>query len=245
MTENNNVIKIVNFKSKIKMFIKSKKMHNIFPESGIIFIHIPKTGGISINNFLSSLKDDNITYENKKKYYFYEELRRLKIASIHGKARDYIKFIDNRLWNRSLKITSIRNPWDLMVSSYYWWLQEGFKFPRCRHMYNDISTMNFNEFITSSYGTNMINDCVGNIEDWIYDHNGKLLLDGLIRLENFEEDFQTLISKFDLKINGLKSLPKLNSTSHKKYQDHYNENTKKIIEKRFDYLIKNYDYKFE
>ena len=72
-----------------------------------------------------------------------------------------------------------------------------------------------------------------------------MLLDGLIRLENFEEDFQTLISKFDLKINGLKSLPKLNSTSHKKYQDHYNENTKKIIEKRFDYLIKNYDYKFE
>ena len=123
------------------MFLKSKNLHNIFPESGIIFIHIPKTGGTSINKFLLNLRNNDVTKEDKKKYYYYEELKRKKISSKHGKARDFKKFIDSNIWSKSFKIASIRNPWALMVSSYHWWLQKGFKFHRCRHMYNDVSNM--------------------------------------------------------------------------------------------------------
>ena len=131
-----------------------------------------------------------------------------------------------------------------MVSSYNWWLQEGYKFQRCRHMYNDICDMSFKEFINSSYGQNMINDCIGNIEDWINDQNGKFILDSLVRLEYFDEDFEKLLKNFNHPIKGFRKLKRLNYTSHKRYQDYYDDNSKKLIERRFNFIIKKYDYKF-
>ncbi len=237
-------MKYLLFKSFIKKIIKSKNVYNIFPESGIIYVHIPKTGGISIKDLLRKLRNPKLTSNEKKKYYLFEELKRKKISSIHGKAKDYIKFIDSHTWNKSIKFASIRNPWNLMVSSYNWWLQEGYKFQRCRHMYNDICDMSFKEFINSSYGQNMINDCIGNIEDWINDQNGKFILDSLVRLEYFDEDFEKLLKNFNHPIKGFRKLKRLNYTSHKRYQDYYDDNSKKMIERRFNFIIKKYDYKF-
>ena len=53
-------------KSLIKKLIKSKHVSNIFPQSGIIFIHIPKTGGTSLRKLLIELEDGNISHEDKK-----------------------------------------------------------------------------------------------------------------------------------------------------------------------------------
>ncbi len=237
-------MKFLQIKPFYRMITKSKNVHNIYPESGIIFVHIPKTGGTSINNFLLNLENPTLSKKNKFKYYYYEELKRLKISSKHGKAKDYKKFIDDDTWNKSLKIASIRNPWDLMLSSYYWWLQFGNKFHRCRHMYNDISQMNFYEFLQSPYGSSMINDCIGNIEDWINDKNGKFILDGLIRLEYFEEDFKKVINKFNLNIKITTKLKKLNSTSHNTYREYYDEYSKKKIFERFKFIIEKYGYSF-
>ena len=91
--------------------------------------------------------------------------------------------MDKKLWDKSFKFTSVRNPWDLMVSSYHWWLQNGNQFPRLRQMYADISIMSFKEYMKSPYGNSMINECVGNVEDWILDKNKNMLLDGLVRME--------------------------------------------------------------
>jgi len=232
------------FKSLIKKWIKSKNVSNIFPEAGIIFIHIPKTGGISLKKLLIGLKDADILDEDKKQYYYVEELKRKKIASIHGKARDYFRIMDKKLWDKSFKFTSVRNPWDLMVSSYHWWLQNGYQFHRLRHMYIDISRMSFKDYIKSPYGNFMINECVGNIEDWVFDADKNMLLDGLVRLENFEEDFSKLINKFNRTFTGLGKLPKMNVSNHRNYKNYYDFETQKLVEKRFKFLIERCGYSF-
>ena len=232
-------------KSITKKLIKSKNVYNIFPESGIIYVHIPKTGGTSIRKLLVNLKNNDVLNNDKKKYYYCEELKRRKISSIHGKARDYLEFIEQDLWSKSLKFASVRNPWDLMVSSYHWWLQNGNKFNRLKNMYLDISKMNFEEYLKSSYGANMINECVGNIEDWFLDKDKNLILDGLVRLEHFENDFLKLIQKSNKKIYNFSDLPKENVTKRKEYQFYYNNHTSLLIEERFKFLIDYCGYKYD
>ena len=232
-------------KSITKKLIKSKNVYNIFPESGIIYVHIPKTGGTSIRKLLVNLKNNDVLDNDKKKYYYSEELKRRKISSIHGKARDYLEFIEQDLWSKSLKFASVRNPWDLMVSSYHWWLQNGNKFDRLKNMYLDISKMNFEEYLKSSYGANMINECVGNIEDWFLDKDKNLILDGLVRLEHFENDFLKLIQKSNKKIYNFSDLPKENVTKRKEYQFYYNNHTSLLIEERFKFLIDYCGYKYD
>tara|TARA_B110000259_G_C14006971_1_gene398224 strand:- start:1077 stop:1799 length:723 start_codon:yes stop_codon:yes gene_type:complete len=232
-------------KSITKKLIKSKNVYNIFPESGIIYVHIPKTGGTSIRKLLVNLKNNDVLNNDKKKYYYSEELKRRKISSIHGKARDYLEFIEQDLWSKSLKFASVRNPWDLMVSSYHWWLQNGNKFDRLKNMYLDISKMNFEEYLKSSYGANMINECVGNIEDWFLDKDKNLILDGLVRLEHFENDFLKLIQKSNKKIYNFSDLPKENVTKRKEYQFYYNNHTSLLIEERFKFLIDYCGYKYD
>jgi len=232
-------------KSITKKLIKSKNVYNIFPESGIIYVHIPKTGGTSIRKLLVNLKNNDVLNNDKKKYYYSEELKRRKISSIHGKARDYLEFIEQDLWSKSLKFASVRNPWDLMVSSYHWWLQNGNKFDRLKNMYLDISKMNFEEYLKSSYGANMINECVGNIEDWFLDKDKNFILDGLVRLEHFENDFLKLIQKSNKKIYNFSDLPKENVTKRKEYQFYYNNHTSLLIEERFKFLIDYCGYKYD
>ena len=232
-------------KSITKKLIKSKNVYNIFPESGIIYVHIPKTGGTSIRKLLVNLKNNDVLNNDKKKYYYCEELKRRKISSIHGKARDYLEFIEQDLWSKSLKFASVRNPWDLMVSSYHWWLQNGNKFNRLKNMYLDISKMNFEEYLKSSYGANMINECVGNIEDWFLDKDKNLILDGLVRLEHFENDFLKLIQKSNKKIYNFSDLPKENVTKRKEYQFYYNNHTSLLVEERFKFLIDYCGYKYD
>ena len=232
-------------KSITKKLIKSKNVYNIFPESGIIYVHIPKTGGTSIRKLLVNLKNNEVLNNDKKKYYYCEELKRRKISSIHGKARDYLEFIEQDLWSKSLKFASVRNPWDLMVSSYHWWLQNGNKFDRLKNMYLDISKMNFEEYLKSSYGANMINECVGNIEDWFLDKDKNFILDGLVRLEHFENDFLKLIQKSNKKIYNFSDLPKENVTKRKEYQFYYNNHTSLLIEERFKFLIDYCGYKYD
>ena len=232
-------------KSITKKLIKSKNVYNIFPESGIIYVHIPKTGGTSIRKLLVNLKNNDVLDSDKKKYYYSEELKRRKISSIHGKARDYLEFIEQDLWSKSLKFASVRNPWDLMVSSYHWWLQNGNKFNRLKNMYLDISKMNFEEYLKSSYGANMINECVGNIEDWFLDKDKNLILDGLVRLEHFENDFLKLIQKSNKKIYNFSDLPKENVTIRKEYQFYYNNHTSLLVEERFKFLIDYCGYKYD
>ena len=95
----------------------STSFDNYFAGLNCHFVHIPKTAGTSIGAFLSglSMKAGEEGSNNN-----YIELKRL---SKHAKAAEIRKVYGCDYWNKLYTFSFVRNPWELMVSSYFWWRQ--------------------------------------------------------------------------------------------------------------------------
>jgi Sulfotransferase family len=73
------------------------------------FIHIPKCAGSSIHRALGNLHAQRSLPVGKPRYH--KHAKATKVREVLGPA-----------WDECFKFAFIRNPWDLMVSSYHWWL---------------------------------------------------------------------------------------------------------------------------
>lgn len=177
-----------------------------------IFVHIIKTGGISVATALSM--------EAKQCHYFAKDIRIL---------------VGDDLWKEYFTFTFVRNPWDKIVSQYFY---NGKKFSMslCGR---ELSFEDYvKEFIANDrrYTTfepqNLPN---------IIDNNREILVDFVGRFENLNKDF-----KYICKELGVKNieLPTLNSSKHKHYSEYYNNETKNIVADKFKDDIEYFNYTF-
>ncbi len=86
-----------------------------------LFIHVPKTGGNSIQKVLLPYSDDQLVlvlphHDGIDRF----EIRsnRLSIHK-HSSLQDYCAQLEVEEFSRLLKITSVRNPWDRCVSFFF------------------------------------------------------------------------------------------------------------------------------
>lgn len=192
----------------------------------IIFIHIHKTAGQSITDYMEKNLPDSKPFLNKHDF------------AINGKIA-----LGEEKWDEYFKFAFVRNPWDRLVS---WYHMFKLKPPvTLLQKYVLDNSKNFEEFIKKCTDIIVDNDgiksCAFNQLDYISDEKGKIIIDFIGKLENLEEDFKKIIEMKKLpKIN----LPHLNSYPHKDYKKYYSEETKEIIKKRFNKDIKFFGYKF-
>lgn len=186
-------------------------------KNGFIFIHIIKTGGTSINKF----------FRPKGRQ------RHLRIS--------YYKRRNKKAFNSLFKFTFVRNPWDKMVSQYFYIKR---KKPKYRKSFEEFIC----DFDLCPEKANLRRKCVP-IQyqpvqyPWITNENGDLMVDFVGRFENIEEDFNKVLKEINYK--GNKKLSHLNRTKHEHYSNYYNEKTKKIVEKKFKKDIEMFSYEFE
>ena len=105
-----------------------------------------------------------------------------------------------------LKFCVIRNPYDKMVSYYYW----------------RKSKLSFKEFVKKNHNNNLE----------IHSINGKSVCDYFIRYEYLEEDIKTLCKKLKIDSCDISLLPKHKSgirKSKKHWSEYYDDETKKIV----------------
>ena len=154
-------------------------------------------------------------------------------------------------------ITMIRNPWDAVVS-YYWWNMR---------MRGDDNEMKINENTTkkqasdifhkfmfsmpASLGStdipNGFDDCI--VYDFVAKHNIQMAMDPridyIIRFEHIQEDFDKVTS--DLQLHNV-PIPRFKTDIVKvrrHYSFYYNDITKRIVADTFKDYIEKFDYKFE
>jgi len=230
-----------------------------------IFVHICKTGGTSIEAALHEyfIKDPKIIREEgRDKSYYYTKHQFLA-------DKDKYKFISSRMRRTPtildccihppddyFKFTFVRNPWDKLVSEYFWRRVSSWSYrnnPRnndnAQHWCN-IKDIQFKDWILGEI-PNSFRDtgAVFRQVDWINDKYHNIKTDYIGRFENLQEDFNHICDKIDI---PRRILPhKYNSDSKvrtkgrsKPYQEYYDDESREFVADYFKEDIDYFGYKF-
>lgn len=210
-----------------KFISKSYNSARINHKHKLIFIHIPKTAGNSITKELKLIKNLN---------------KKTPKISKHAKAFEVKYLIGEKIWNDYFSFAFVRNPWDLMVSSYHWWLQKAQTIKYHKKKADKISNFSsFKDFLYSDFGKYMINERYGDMFDWICDFNDNIIVDYVGKLETINEDWKNICKLTNI---NYRELPHINSSNRDDYRNYYDDDTIELIRKRFHKTINQYNYEF-
>jgi Sulfotransferase family len=192
-----------------------------------IYISKPKSASESIRQALDEYSDIFSDENFLSPYYHHTTLRQLK------------KHFNEMGWdfNSYFKFTSLRNPWDMVVSLYFYAKTDinGLEFWHNSPDYEPQKLMSFKKWILKGKA-----DWFYTLPNFILDDNGNNLVDCVVRVENLNSDLELVAHKLGIKIN----CPHVNKTCHKKYSEYYDGDTKEIIAKVFKFDIEYGGYEF-
>lgn len=219
---------------------------NIYPRLGVVFVHIPKTAGTSLNELLSGLEDQCVAarYAPNPNLVSLSERREATIGfDKHAKAERYVEFVGKELWSHIPSIAVVRNPWDFAVSSYHWWIEKGDRFPRHVEDALRVKRMSgFEEFVQSDLFATTTAGHPGQMQDW-FQNNGKDLVTFVAKLENLGDDVRRFLSGSAF-AGEIGTLRHLNASRRKPYRDYYTAQTASLVRDRYSYIIDRFDYEF-
>lgn len=198
-----------------------------------IFVHIPKNAGESI--------------ETKLGIYGMRENPLNTLWGIHGKyvlqhlTASQMKrlFIADDVFNDYFKFAFVRNPWDKAVSEYHWYLRYGKPITFqdwVRAMCNRLESSN--DLHVLEIGHNIPQ------YKFIYENDGKLLVDFVGRFEQLQHDFNSVCETLGIKDSTLPRLESTGSGVRRHYKEYYNNETKNIIARIYEKDIEVFCYEY-
>jgi hypothetical protein len=190
-----------------------------------IFIHIPKTGGVSIfNSLLPYLGPNDISIDSEKRHTEGKKIE-LFLSQIYGEEKA------KEIWKNYFKFAFVRNPYDRVLSNYFY----------VRNTPEHIAYKNYLDY--KSFKDAIKNIAIGRpCYEYIIDDEGKIIVDFIGRFENLQEDFNIICDKLNLpKI----SLVHDNKTNHKDYGEYYDKESRDIVDKRFKRDLEMFGYNFK
>jgi len=225
------------------IFIKTKKVAGTSLEialskyctnSDIITRHIDEdickelgfTTTASKSNQKKSLKE--MAFKDVLASFFYSRLRNKYFH--HMSASDISNCVGEKIWKQYFKFTIVRNPFDRLVSQYYWKNRK------------NINPVAFDVFLSEH--SHLIR------ENWnLYTENNQILVDDFIKYENLEEDINRISKKVGLPENVFNVMKKINEKRNirpnsSSYQDIIGKESKELILNLDREEINIFGYKF-
>ncbi|MEA5510386.1 sulfotransferase family 2 domain-containing protein [Crocosphaera sp. UHCC 0190] len=210
-----------------------------------LFIHVPKTGGNSLQNILSHYSEDKIVIHGKHQ----DGIERFEVrndnyeVTKHSTLKHYQEILEADIYQKLFKFATIRNPYDQMISWYFSphrgvneWVRQDFIYlieevPTLRE-YIGLPTTSFLKKMTTKFGLSL------KLKPPKLDRN----IDFLIRFEHLNEDFKKVCGMIDI---PYEPLPIRNKSQRKHYSAYFDEEIKERVYLKFREEIKFGGYEFD
>ena len=202
-----------------------------------IFIHIPKTGGNSIQSVLAAYSEDEIV----KTHGHQDGIERFEIKSSqgslkkHSTLKEYRKLVgDSRRFEKFAKIAVVRNPWDRMISLYF--------SPHAKR--NNWRREEFMEMVKVSNGMDFFVSHKKKYP-WVsknrYAEDAFSNLDQIIRFENIQSDFYNCMNSIGV---PEEKLPIRNRSIRTEYHQYYDDVLINLVGEKFIGEINLFNYSY-
>lgn len=164
-----------------------------------------------------------------------------------GKIKEILGPDNLDFFNKTKKITCVRNPWSLMATTYEWRKKK--KDPRA--LYNDFKKWLTGNFDLSMYKVPHVMTSIFNSDgnsryhrENKYFNTSDPIFDVIIKFENLEDDFREACDIVGVDSTNY-SLKKIASSNReKKYHLYYDDESIDMVYKNFKPLIKYFGYEF-
>lgn len=216
-------------------------------KSKLLFVHIPKTGGTSIEKmFDMSLRSNFFTrFSGRMDYQHILENTSMtetekRICGLknmqHFTFKELKKILPAETVNSYFKFSVVRNPYDRVISEYFH-CKNGDS--RLQRPYNDMTLENFINSVFSLSEEDRIFYCDGHMEtqsSYLVDENNSINgLDKIYRFENFSECL------IDLKTRTGSTIKEVHSRKTERNSDYNTYYTPEIKKKVYDFYKIDFD----
>lgn len=199
----------------------------------LVFVHIPKTGGSSIEQVLGIRGLGNAGTNDPV-----PEMAFGKLDGVHLQHLTLVELTGRGLLDgpaaNYFRFAIVRNPWDRMVSE--------FEYQRRRGVLTEQGISNFEEFATAIADGHYDDHVHFRPQmDFLVNESGSISVDRIGRFERLARDFRKICEAAQVDAPGL---PLLKRTSHRHFASYYNEHTQEIVAVRFAADIDRLGYRF-
>lgn len=195
-----------------------------FVEHECIFLHIPKTGGVSVSYGLFG-----------------------NIGGIHRNIRRYQRIFPQSEFERFFKFTVVRNPWDRLVSAYTY-LMGGGGGDKENRRFVETHVRPFADFDTFVRGwvtleNVRLKDHFRPQTDFMRGRGGHYPLDYVARFEQLADEFTVITKQIGIEAD----LPHMNKTSSRRrdYRSYYSDSSAEIVANVYQTDIMQLGYRFD
>jgi len=202
-------------------------------EQKFIFIDITKNAGTAIiKSFMKEYPHNN--YEGK-----HHSIPNFT-SPINWPEAPTCTHITEQDIEQNTLFTVIRNPWDRMVSLYFWGIKSWYF--DCKNFKDFIRRANNNDY--KEYNQHRYRRQI----EWISNENGDIIVKNILFFENLQRDFDAFISS-KIKIPNFKILKRntakqRSGIERKHYTEYYDKETIEIVAEKYAKDIEYFGYEF-
>ena len=208
----------------------------------VIFVHIPKTGGVSVERSIHKALggNDEIAYGKMIRVLPRPDVKTCRGLALHSTMKDFRRYYEDR-FPEFYKFSIVRNPWRRMVSHYEYLMS-----PMWNNRVHESNKMDFPTFI-QTWKTNLLAYSMVDGYDTFLDDGRGTELDRVIKLENINEDLPKVGLDIRLEITDVLHMNPTEEKhkEHKNWKDYYNPGLRDMVQKIYKDDIIRYNYEFE